>query len=246
MSRDVAARASGERTISLLDQPRVADLLARLHALSDRQARFSLPVQYLRRRLRSLLVGAPMDWDRGGRRKFMGDKLVALDPDKARLCYLLCRAAGANRVVEVGTSFGVSTIYLAAAVREDMDQTGRPGTVIGTEWEPTKAAAAREHLTEAGLNDVVEIREGDLRETLKDVGGLVDFVLMDVWVPMARPALELLIPQLQRGAVIICDNVTSFRREYREYLALVRDPGLGFRSLTLPHKGGVELSVWLP
>lgn len=187
-----------------------------------------------------------MDWDRGGRRKFMGDKLVALDPDKARLCYLLCRAAGANRVVEVGTSFGVSTIYLAAAVRENMDQTGRPGVVIGTEWEPTKAAAARGHLTEAGLNDIVEIREGDLRETLKDVGGLVDFVLMDVWVPMARPALDLLIPQLRPGATIICDNATSFRREYRDYLDLVRNPAAGFQSITLSYKGGIELSVWLP
>lgn len=231
---------------SLLDQPHVASLLARLHALSDRQARFSLPVQYLRRRLKSWLLGQPMDWDKGGHRKFMSDKLVALDPDKARLCYLLCRAIDATRIVEVGTSFGVSTIYLAAALRENMDQIDRSGTVIGTEWESTKVVAAEKHLTEAGLNDLVEIREGDLRETLKDVWGPVDFVLMDVWVPMARPALDLLVPQLRRGAIIICDNVTSFRHEYRDYLALVRDPDAGFQSITLPYKGGLELSIWLP
>lgn len=231
---------------SLLDQPHVVALLSQLHRLSSRQERFALPLQYLRRRFRGWLLRQPMDWDQGGRRKFMGDKLVALDPDKARLCYLLCRAMGATRVVEVGTSFGVSTIYLAAAVRENMDQHGSAGIVIGTEWEPSKVSAARRNLVAAGLEDVVEIREGDLRETLKDVGRPIDFVLMDVWVPMARPALELLIPRLRQGAVVMCDNVTSFRSEYRDYLDLVRSPRFGFQSTTLPLKGGVELSVWLP
>lgn len=187
-----------------------------------------------------------MDWDNAGPRQFMHDKLVALDRDKARLCYLLCRASGATRVVEVGTSFGVSTIYLAAAVRENVDASGGAGVVIGTEWEPTKVEAARNHLSAAGLADFVDIREGDVRETLRDVGGPVDFVLMDIWVPMAKPALELLMPQLRRGAIVIADNVTSFRHEYRDYLALVRDPSGGFQSVTLPQKGGLELSVWLP
>jgi predicted O-methyltransferase YrrM len=144
--------------------------------------------------------------------------------------------------VEVGTSFGVSTIYLAAAVREN---DGAAGRVIGTEWEPAKVDAARNNLRIAGLGDVVDIREGDVRETLKDVGGPVDFVLMDIWVPMAKPALELLIPQLRQGAIVIADNVSSFRHEYRDYLAIVRDPASGFQSITLPHKGGLELSVRL-
>lgn len=240
MSRDPTAQPS------LLEQPHVAALLAQLHRSSSRQARFSLPLQYLRRRLRGWLLRRPMDWDKGGPRNFMADKLVALDPDKARLCYLLCRAMGATRVVEVGTSFGVSTIYLAAAVRENMDRHGNGGMVIGTEWEPRKVSAARRNLAAAGLADLVEIRQGDLRETLKDVAGPIDFVLMDVWVPMARPALDLLIPKLRPGAAVICDNVTSFRREYRDYLHLVRSPRFGFESTTLPLKGGLEMSVWLP
>jgi predicted O-methyltransferase YrrM len=229
-----------------LDTPDVAKLLRELHSLSDRQARFSLPLQYIRRRVLTWLLRRPMDWDKAGPRQFMDDKLVALDRDKARLCYLLCRAAGATRVVEVGTSFGVSTIYLAAAVRENMDRGGARGKVIGTEWEPAKVRAARNNLNTVGLDDIVDIREGDVRKTLKDVGGPVDFVLMDIWVPMAKPALELLVPQLRPGAIVIADNVSSFRPEYREYLALVRDPRGGFQSMTIPHKGGVELSVWLP
>lgn len=232
-------------TSSLLDDPRIAGLLAKLHALSDRQARFSLPLQYLRRRFRTLLVGKPMDWDRAGPRQFMDDKLVALDPDKARLCYLLCRSSGGTRVVEVGTSFGVSTIYLAAAVRENSNDHGVSGLVVGTEWEPAKVKEARRNLAAAGLDDLVDIRQGDVRVTLQDIEGPIDFVLMDIWVPMAKPALQLLIPHLRRGAIVLCDNVTSFSREYRDYLAFVRDPANGFQSLTLPQKGGVELSVWL-
>ena len=228
----------------LLERPDIAALLDELHSLSERQARFSLPWQYLRRRVRTRLLGKPMDWGQAGPRKFMDDKLVALDRDKARLCYLLARALGATRIVEVGTSFGVSTIYLAAAVQENIASGAGGGTVIGTEWEPAKAAAARRNLAACGLAQIVDVREGDVRETLKDAGGPVDFVLMDIWVPMAKPALELLMPQLRRGAVVIADNVSSFRHEYRDYLALVRHPEGGFASTTLPYKGGVELSVW--
>ncbi len=82
--------------------------------------------------------------------RFMSDKLVALDRDKAALCYQLCRALRARRVVEVGTSFGVSTLYLAAAVRDNAREDGGTGVVIASEYEPAKASAARAHFAEAG------------------------------------------------------------------------------------------------
>ena len=225
---------------SLLDQPKVASVLAELHAHSDRQSR-SLRLLALARRLGARL-GLPVDLDRPAARRMLSGKLVALDPDKARLCYLLCRAMSARRVVEVGTSFGVSTIYLAAAVREN----GGDGIVIGTERESAKAATARQNLERVGLSDVAEIREGDARDTLRDVGGPVDFVLMDIWAPIARPALDLLVPQMRAGAMVLCDNVVRFHRDYCDYLARVRDPRGGFRSATLPFDGGFELSLWLP
>ena len=105
--------------------------------------------------------------------RFLSDKMVALDRDKAQFCYLFCRSLRATRVVEAGTSFGVSTLYLAAAVRDNQVENG---VVIGTEYEPKKVEIARANFKEAGLSEFIELREGDLRQTLQDVGGPVDFI----------------------------------------------------------------------
>jgi predicted O-methyltransferase YrrM len=169
---------------------------------------------------------------------FMADKLVALEPVKAEFCHMLCRALRARRVVEVGTSFGVSTLYLADAVRQNGG-----GVVIGTEHEPAKAAAARATFAEAGVADLIDLREGDLRETLKTIEGPVDFVLMDIWVEMARPALELIAPHLRPGALIVADNTDQFRQAYRHVFDFVRDPSNGLTTMTLPFQGGLELVV---
>src|ERR1700747_136788 len=120
---------------------------------------------------------------------------------KAEYCYHLCRAIDAPRLVEVGTSYGVSTLYLAAAVRDNVRAGGGSGVVIGTEYEPEKARAARANFHEAGLSSFIDLREGDLRETLRGIEGLVDFMLIDIWIPMARPALELVAPHLRQRAV---------------------------------------------
>ena len=170
--------------------------------------------------------------------QFMADKMVALEPAKAELCHLLCLSLRATRVVEIGTSFGVSILYLADAVRANGG-----GTVIGTEYEPAKAAAARAHFAEAGLEDLIDLRERDLRETLKLIECPVDFVLMDIWTEMARPALELVAPRLRPGALVVADNTTQFRHAYRDFLAFVEDPANRLRSLTLPYDGGLELVV---
>ena len=181
---------------------------------------------------------------------FLRDKLVALDRAKAEFCYSLCRALRARRVVEVGTSFGVSTIFLAAAVRDTARQD--PGSdgpadlrpiVIGTEFETEKATAARLHFEEAGLSDFIELRQGDLLETLRDVDGPIDFVLMDIWASMARPALELVSSHLREGAVVICDNTEQFREAYADYFEFIHDRRNAFRTMTLPFEGGLEFTV---
>ena len=116
----------------------------------------------------------------------MRDKFIALDADKCVFIYNLLLGIGARTVVEVGTSFGVSTIYLALAVNEVVKRSGGEGKVVATEKEGSKIAIARKTWKKAdedgelGIEKVIEVREGDLEETLKGgVGEEVDFVLLD-------------------------------------------------------------------
>jgi predicted O-methyltransferase YrrM len=219
---------------SALNDERLEALLARLQAQSESQVEATNT--YFRRRAEA----GELSWDGldAESHRFMADKLVALEPAKAEFCYLLCRALGARRVVEVGTSFGVSTLYLAKALRDNGG-----GLVIGTEHEPEKARLAREHFAEAGLADLIELREGDLRETMKSLEGPIDFALIDIWVEMARPALELIAPHLRRGAVVCADNTISASRSYPAYFAFVNDPANGLLTQTLPFEGGFEMTV---
>jgi len=201
--------------------------------------------------LRGLLgIGAAIF--RGNKRDFtqtkrgkaiLADKLVALDRDKAEFCYALCRGLNARCVVEAGTSFGVSTIYLASAVRDNAGGGESRGIVIGTEHEPAKARAARENFVAAGVAEFVELREGDLRETLKHLDGPVDFMLIDIWIPMARPALACVAPRMRVGSMVVCDNTARFRKAFRDYFNFLNDPVNGFVTMTIPYAGGLELSV---
>jgi predicted O-methyltransferase YrrM len=218
----------------LLQDAKLEALLARLEA--QHQAQVTETQAYFRRRGEA----GELSWDGldADAHRFMADKLVALDPAKSAFCYMTCRALQARRVVEVGTSYGVSTLYLAAAVRDNGG-----GGVIATEWEAEKAKAARANYAEAELAEFIDLREGDLRETLKSLQGPIDFVLVDIWTEMARPAIELIAPHLRVGAVICADNTGGFREPYRHYFAFVEDPANGFRTMTLPFDGGFEMTV---
>jgi predicted O-methyltransferase YrrM len=223
---------------ALIRDAKLRALLDRLHAASEAEGEGL--VAYFTRRARE----GTLDWNRFDPEtdRFLSDKLVALDRAKAELCHLLCRSLGARRVVEAGTSFGVSTLYLAAAVRENVGGREGEGVVVGTELEPAKAAAARAHFAEAGLSGFVDLREGDLRETLRTLPGPIDFALIDIWTPMARPALERVAPHLRPGAIVAADNTTQFRDAYADYFAFVNDPANRLHTLTLPYEGGFELS----
>jgi predicted O-methyltransferase YrrM len=219
--------------LSVIEDPQLQRLLDVLHARSDGQ------VAELER-FQAGQATQPSSDDEI--RVFRSDKLVALDRDKAEFCYQLCRATNARRIVEIGTSFGVSTLYLAAAVRDNIRASGGGGVVIGTEHEPTKASAARAHFAQAGLGALIDLREGDLRETLRGIEGPVDFMLVDIWIRMAHPALELVTPHLRPGAIVICDNTARFRADYADYFAFLESNG--FRTMTLPFDGGLELSIF--
>ncbi len=221
---------------SPLKDPTLEALLDRLHAQSDEQV--DEMNAYFARRAREGTFDKASSFD-DDMHRFFSDKMVALDRDKAEFCYQLCRSIRATRVVEAGTSFGVSTLYLAAAVRDNQVENG---VVIGTEYEPKKAEVARANFKEAGLSEFIELREGDLRQTLKNVRGPVDFLLLDVW-EVALPALERVAPSLRPGAIVVCDNTSAHADQYRDYFDFVNDPANGFRTMTVPFEGGFELTV---
>lgn len=165
---------------------------------------------------------------------------VPVSAKQGRFIYSIARSIRASRIVEFGTSFGVSTTYLAAAVRDNGG-----GLVIGSEIEPNKVVTARRNLEEAGLSEFVEIREGDAQRTLEDPGGPVDLLLLDGFKELYLPMLQLLAPHLGRGAIVVADNIFTFRIALGPYLAYLRDPANGFLSETLFLGDGTEYSLRL-
>jgi len=151
-----------------------------------------------------------------------------VSPVYGRFLYMIARACKATRIVEFGTSMGISTLYLAAALRDNGG-----GDLIGSELESAKVARARAHLDAAGLAELVDIREGDALETLKDVGAEVDLLLLDGAFSLYLPVLKLVEPSLKRGAVVLGENAFE-----AGYLAYVRDPVHGYISQPLPVDGG--------
>ncbi len=169
--------------------------------------------------------------------EFFADFGFSIHPDQGDLIYLLCRGMGARRVVDFATSVGMSAVYFAAAIRDNGG-----GLVIGSELVPTKVEVARRNLADAGLGDYADIRVGDARETLADLGGPVDFALIDGWpLPegpsLARQIIEIVAPQLRVGGYVMNDNAEP------DFLNYIRDPKNGFISVTLPIKRGTELAL---
>ena len=149
--------------------------------------------------------------------------------------YQLARGSRARSVVEFGTSFGISTIHLAAALRDNGG-----GRIIGTEFEPNKLRHARANLEEAGLEDLVELREGDALVTLaRDLPDAIDLVLLDGHKGLYPRVLALVAARLRPGAYLIADNAAACP----DYLATVRAPGSGY--LSVPFGDDVELTIKL-
>lgn len=210
-----------------LDEPRVAELLERLHAESWGSSQTLPMARFGFQMLLDVALGRNPTTEEETTRA--AELYLSLGPEQGRLAYLLARTNRARRVVEFGTSFGISTIYLAAAVRDNGG-----GVVIGSELEPSKVERARQNLEEAGLDDIVDIRAGDATKTLADPGGEVDLLLLDGWKELYIPVLEMMRPHLREGSIVIADNIRLFRTALAPYLDLVRAPGGGFVSATVP------------
>src|SRR5271169_1358119 len=165
---------------------------------------------------------------------------IPVSPEGGRLLYTLIRASRPATVVEFGTSFGISTIHLAAAVRDN-----GAGRVVSTELNAAKVARARANLAEAGLADLVTILEGDARETLASLPGPVGFLLLDGWKGLYLPVLRLLEPRLAPGALVVADDTVSMADQMTDYLSYVRDPAHGYLSVSFPESDGLEITCRL-
>jgi predicted O-methyltransferase YrrM len=170
---------------------------------------------------------------------------IPVSREQGEFLYLTARALSARHVVEFGTSFGISTLYLASAVADNVRTAGGGGVVIGTEIEPSKHAVATRNLSEAGLSDIAEVRLGNALETLQEVPEPIGLVFLDGWKDLYLPVLELLTPRLRPGAVVLSDNIFTFRKSLRPFVEHVQDSSHGFASTTLHISDGLEYSVYL-
>lgn len=160
----------------------------------------------------------------------LAGNFLSVSPRFGRFLYMCARACKAKRIVEFGSSMGISAIYMAAALR---DMGG--GRLIGTDLEPGKIERARTNVDAAGLADLVEFRLGDARETLASGLSEIDMVMLDGAFTLYLPVLRLLEPQLKPGALIVGENAFEEASGYIDY---VRDPGNGYLSLSLPFDPG--------
>jgi predicted O-methyltransferase YrrM len=161
---------------------------------------------------------------------------MPISPEAGKLMYSLIRAAKPQTVVEFGMSYGVSTIHLAAAVRDN-----GAGHVYTTELSAKKIATAKATFAELGLADVITVLEGDALTTLPTVAGPVGVVLMDGWKEMYLPVLGTVEPKLVAGSLVIADN-TSFA-DTQPYLDHVRDPANGYVSLNFPARSNDSMEL---
>jgi predicted O-methyltransferase YrrM len=210
--------------MSTLSEPKLSTLIAQLFAEANAAENARWP--------------STRGTDRSDYRKYytlLKDQPLAVSRDTGKLLYMLARAARARSIVEFGTSFGISTLHLAAALRDNGG-----GRLIGSEFEPSKIKRAREHLVAGGLSDLVDIREGDALQTLaRDLPEAIDFVLLDGAKTLYSPILSLLEPRLRSGALIVADNAD----DSPDYLARVRAADGGY--LSVPFAEDVELSLRL-
>jgi len=216
-----------------LASPTTAALLSRLFAQAD--ARDPVVLARIQKEAEARFGGqryapalAPM----------FDEAYMPVPPEVGQLLYVLARARRPNMIVEIGTSYGVSAIYFAAALKDNAG-----GRLITTELSQVKVEAAQTNLASLALEQWVEIRRGDAFETLKELDRPIDLLFLDGWKDFYLPLLKHLEPMLGRGALVIGDDTKLFPDRLAPYLNYVRDPQNGYQSSDLPMGDGVELSV---
>ncbi len=207
---------------SWITTPKIAELLGALYA----DAATNDPLVYKAAQESGAFSERGADFYKGMRKAYM-----AVGPEFGHLLYSLARSVKAKTVVEFGTSFGISTIFLASAIRDNGE-----GKVITTEFDPDKAERAKRNLTAAGLAEWVEFRVGDALETLSNPPREIDMIFLDGAKELYLDVLKLLEPHLRPLGIIASDNTDHDGME--AFLDYVRNPGNGYTSSAILTAGG--------
>ena len=163
---------------------------------------------------------------------------LPVPPEVGRFLYVLTRAKRPKSIVEVGTSFGVSAIHFACALKDNGE-----GQLISAELSRVKSEAAANNLAALGLGNLVEIRCGDAFETWNSFSGKIDLLFLDGWKDGYLPLLKMLEGAIAPGGLVVADDIRLFPERLASYLAYVREPLNSYHSVELPIGDGVELSV---
>jgi predicted O-methyltransferase YrrM len=165
--------------------------------------------------------------------------LLPVGAEVGAFLHALVLAHKPKRILELGTSYGYSTLFFADAARSV------GATVITMELADFKQAHAREQLAKAGLDGVVDFRCGDAVEMIKADPGPFDFILLDIWKELYTPCFDALYPKLSEEAIIASDNMITpemARPDVRVYREAVRAKA-DLQTVLLPIGQGIELSV---
>lgn len=214
-------------TTNTLNSPHIVQLLNRLFAETDA----SKPaLEAVAQSDASRLLTSRTQY-----REFYGllkDIPLPVSRETGQLLYMLTRSTGARHVLEFGTSFGISTIYLAAALRDS------GGGRIITEFESSKVDRARENLAQAGLLDLVEFREGDALKTLaRDLPATLDLVLLDGAKALYGDILMLIEGCLRPGSLVLADDA----KHCSEFVNQVRSDAN--RYISVPLERDLEMAM---
>lgn len=217
-----------------LQSARVVTVLDRLFTQAEKED----PSILERAQAEARRLGGPLDDTKLA--PLLSRAYIPVSREVGRLLYMLVRTGRCRQVVEFGTSFGISTVHLAAALSDNGG-----GRLITTELEPEKLRQARENLREAGLEDLVELRPGDARETLRQLDGEVDLVFLDGWKALYLPVLKVLEPRLRSGCMVVADDLDIAPEALAPYLQYTHRPGGPYVAVEIPLGDKLDLALWV-
>jgi caffeoyl-CoA O-methyltransferase len=179
--------------------------------------------------------------ERSGKAKIApGQEMLAITADTGMFFSILLKAIKAKRVLEVGTSVGFSTLWLADAV-------GKDGKVVTIEMDPLKIERAKENFRQTGIDKLVEIRQGVALDVLRRLKGRFDFVLLDADKENIIKYFDLVLPLVRAGGIIAADNMLfppPYRPTMKKYARHVRSKK-NVQSVTVPIGMGEEVAIKL-